>query len=172
MAHGIALAEELRALQPQSDIVIWSGEDDIATVRRAHAARFDFLTKGAGTELLRERARRWAQARTQVTAKTLTVDERFIEIRSRSVLTDPQASALRLALEQRSYREIATALGVTKKAVEALSSRIAQRTGRSLAEWTRLVRADLHALDHTVDGRPSSVRRRPSRRSAESSDAG
>jgi hypothetical protein len=132
----------------------------MAVVRAANAAGFEFITKLPATEVLRRRARRWAHLREQVSPRVLTVSERFVELHRRYNLTNQQALALHLALEQRTYTEIAAALGVTK-AIEALSSRVARCTGRSLAAWTRTMRVDLHALDLSArDGRSTGVRAR------------
>ena len=154
---GVDVAVAVRALHPRADIVIWSGADEIDVVRRVHAARFDFLTKGTGTELLRERVRRWAESqKARMPRPPLDPEARAREICQRCNLTAQQARALVLALEQRSYVEIATALGITKKAVEALSVRVQQRTQRTLAEWTRVAREELHEL--ADEGRASGVR--------------
>jgi FixJ family two-component response regulator len=154
---GALVAVAIRALHPRADIVIWSGADEIDVVRRVHAARFDFLTKGTGTELLRERVRRWAESqKARMPRPPLDPEARAREICQRCNLTAQQARALVLALEQRSYVEIATALGITKKAVEALSVRVQQRTQRTLAEWTRVAREELHEL--ADEGRASGVR--------------
>jgi DNA-binding NarL/FixJ family response regulator len=119
-ANGIDVAVALHELHPHAEIVIWSAADDMAVVHAANAAGFEFVTKRAATEVLGRRARRWAQLREQVSSRVLTVSERFLELRRRYTLTDQQAKALHLALEQRTYSEIAAALGVTKKAIEGL----------------------------------------------------
>ncbi len=157
-ANGVDLAVTLRGLHPDADILVWSGTEDIPVVRRAHAARFDFLTKEAGAELLRARAQRWAQAQeARGTPPPSNAEQRAAEIRQRCNLTAQQSRALVLALEQRSYNEIATALGTTKKAVEALSVRVHRRTQRTLAEWTQLAREELH--ERAEEGRATGVRR-------------
>ncbi|MFO0714884.1 MAG: response regulator, partial [Sandaracinus sp.] len=109
--NGVALATKLRDLHPAADIVVWSGADDMALVREAHQARFDFLTKDAGAELLRERVQRWAAEHARASAPA-RAEDRVREIGKESELTDVQARALALAFEQRTYSEIATALGV------------------------------------------------------------
>lgn len=163
-ANGIDVAVALRELHPHAEMVIRSAADDMAVVHAANAVGFEFITKLAATDVLRRRARRWAQLREQVSRRVLTVSERFLELRRRYALTDQQAQALQLALEQRTYTEIAASLGVTKKAIEGLSSRVARCTGRSLATWTRTMRADLHALDRVSrDGRSTGVRARDAR---------
>jgi DNA-binding NarL/FixJ family response regulator len=160
-ANGIDVAVALRELHPHAEIATWSANDDMTVVRAANAAGFEFITKVAATEVLRRRARRWAHLREQVSPRVLTVSERFLEVRRRYTLTDQQAKALHLALEQRTCTEIAAALGVTKKAIEGLSSRVARCTGRSLAAWTRTMRVDLHELQRaTRDGRSTGVRAR------------
>ena len=97
-ANGIDVAVALRELHPHAEIAIWSAADDMAVVHAANAAGFEFITKLAATEVLRRRARRWAQLREQVSRRVLTVSERFLELRRRYALTDQQAQALQLAL--------------------------------------------------------------------------
>jgi two-component system response regulator FixJ len=137
---GLELQEHLLQKQIRIPVIIITGHGDVPmAVRAMKAGAVDFIEKPFNDELLLESIR-----------KALAVDEKQRELQSQRArvaarlahLTPREHEVMMMVTEGRSNKEIATALGVSAKTVEAHRARVMEKMeAGSLAELVRMVLA-------------------------------
>jgi two-component system response regulator FixJ len=137
---GLELQEHLLQKQIRIPVIIITGHGDVPmAVRAMKAGAVDFIEKPFNDELLLESIR-----------KALAVDEKQRELQSQRArvaarlahLTPREHEVMMMVTEGRSNKEIATALGVSAKTVEAHRARVMEKMeADSLAELVRMVLA-------------------------------
>lgn len=118
-----------------ADIRVVSGDYEEEPHRKAARAGCFFMAKDGGLEPLIALAPEWGRRARRVDAVTEPIDEELAHLLYSETLTLPQVESIRMATEGLSYTEIANELGCSPQAIDGLSSRMAENTGRTLAEW-------------------------------------
>lgn len=135
---GLDLQEYLANRHIQLPVIIITGHGDVPmAVRAMKAGALDFIEKPFNDEALLDAIRR---------ALTLAVEQRTVQARQADIatrlalLTPREHEVMEMVADGRSNKEIANALGVSAKTVEAHRARVMEKTGaRSLAELVRMV---------------------------------
>ena len=135
---GLDLQEYLANRHIQLPVIIITGHGDVPmAVRAMKAGALDFIEKPFNDEALLDSIRR---------ALALAVEQRSLQARQAEVatrlalLTPREHEVMEMVADGRSNKEIANALGVSAKTVEAHRARVMEKTGaRSLAELVRMV---------------------------------
>jgi len=135
---GLDLQEYLANRHIQLPVIIITGHGDVPmAVRAMKAGALDFIEKPFNDEALLDAIRR---------ALVLAVEQRSLQARQAEIatrlalLTPREHEVMEMVADGRSNKEIANALGVSAKTVEAHRARVMEKTGaRSLAELVRMV---------------------------------
>jgi two-component system response regulator FixJ len=135
---GLDLQEYLANRHIQLPVIIITGHGDVPmAVRAMKAGALDFIEKPFNDEALLDAIRR---------ALALAVEQRTVQARQADIatrlalLTPREHEVMEMVADGRSNKEIANALGVSAKTVEAHRARVMEKTGaRSLAELVRMV---------------------------------
>jgi len=135
---GLELQERLSREDPALPAIIMTGHGDVPmAVRAMKAGALDFIEKPFNDEALLDAIRR---------ALALAVEQRSLQARQAEIatrlalLTPREHEVMEMVADGRSNKEIANALGVSAKTVEAHRARVMEKTGaRSLAELVRMV---------------------------------
>jgi FixJ family two-component response regulator len=135
---GLDLQEYLANRHIQLPVIIITGHGDVPmAVRAMKAGALDFIEKPFNDEALLDAIRR---------ALALAVEQRSLQARQAEIatrlalLTPREHEVMEMVADGRSNKEIANALGVSAKTVEAHRARVMEKTGaRSLAELVRMV---------------------------------
>ena len=135
---GLDLQDYLANRHIQLPVIIITGHGDVLmAVRAMKAGALDFIEKPFNDEALLDAIRR---------ALALAVEQRTVQARQADIatrlalLTPREHEVMEMVADGRSNKEIANALGVSAKTVEAHRARVMEKTGaRSLAELVRMV---------------------------------
>ncbi len=130
---SVAIPAKLR--HPNADIRVVSGEYHEEPDRKAARAGCFFMAKDGGLEPLKALAPEWARRARRVDEATEPIDRELGRLFRAETLTFPQIECIRMATEGLSYVQIADELELSPQAIEGLSSRLEENTGRTLAEW-------------------------------------
>jgi FixJ family two-component response regulator len=135
---GLELQEHLAEHQAHLPVIVITGHGDVPmAVRAMKAGAVDFIEKPFNDEFLLDSIRR-ALA---VDAEQRGLQARQAEIATRlALLTPREHEVMEMVADGRSNKEIANALGVSAKTVEAHRARVMEKMeARSLAELVRMV---------------------------------
>jgi FixJ family two-component response regulator len=135
---GLELQEHLAEHQAHLPVIIITGHGDVPmAVRAMKVGAVDFIEKPFNDEFLLDSIRR-ALA---VDAEQRGLQARQAEIATRlALLTPREYEVMEMVADGRSNKEIANALGVSAKTVEAHRARVMEKMeARSLAELVRMV---------------------------------
>ena len=135
---GLDLQEYLANRHIQLPVIIITGHGDVPmAVRAMKGGALDFIEKPFNDQALLD-AIRGALA---MAAEQLDVQARRAEIATRlALLTPREHEVMEMVADGRSNKEIANALGVSAKTVEAHRARVMEKMeARSLAELVRMV---------------------------------
>jgi FixJ family two-component response regulator len=135
---GLDLQEYLAHRHIQLPVIIITGHGDVPmAVRAMKAGALDFIEKPFNDEALLDAIRR---------ALALALEQRSLQSRQAEIatrlalLTPREHEVMEMVADGRSNKEIANALGVSAKTVEAHRARVMEKTeARSLAELVRMV---------------------------------
>ncbi len=163
---GIALAAVIADRCADAEVVPWSGRKDLDDACRARDLGLPYVMKCADHAIERRYARNWADRARATTWLHVERERRVMALRWNHALTDVQTECVRLALCGWSYVIIAKFRGVSPQAIDEVSQRLSDKTGRTLAELALQIDAEILALRDTardgteVDGVPTRKRRR------------
>ena len=135
---GLELQELLATRHAQLPVIIITGHGDVPmAVRAMKAGAVDFIEKPFNDESLLD-AIRHALA---VAVEQRSVHSRQAEVATRlALLTPREHEVMEMVAEGKSNKEIANALGVSAKTVEAHRARVMEKMqAHSLAELVRMV---------------------------------
>jgi RNA polymerase sigma factor (sigma-70 family) len=135
---GLELQEHLAEHQAHLPVIVITGHGDVPmAVRAMKSGAVDFIEKPFNDEFLLDSIRR-ALA---VDAEQRGLQARQAEIATRlALLTPREHEVMEMVADGRSNKEIANALGVSAKTVEAHRARVMEKMeARSLAELVRMV---------------------------------
>jgi len=135
---GLELQEHLAARHSQLPVIIITGHGDVPmAVRAMKAGAVDFIEKPFNDESLLD-AIRHALA---VSVEQRSLQSRQAEVATRlALLTPREHEVMEMVAEGKSNKEIANALGVSAKTVEAHRARVMEKMqAHSLAELVRMV---------------------------------
>ena len=137
---GLELQEHLSSQNIRVPAVIITGHGDVPmAVRAMKAGAIDFIEKPFNDEALLDAIRRALAFEAQ--QRTEQYEHREIEARI-DHLTPREREVMEMVTEGRSNKEIANALGVSAKTIEAHRARVMEKMqARSLAELVRMALA-------------------------------
>jgi DNA-binding NarL/FixJ family response regulator len=131
----VSVAIPLKRRHPDADIRVVSGEYHEEPDRKAARAGCFFMAKDGGLEPIKALAPEWARRARGVDEATEPIDRELDRLFGEGTLTFPQIECIRMATVGLSYVQIADELDLSPQAIEGMSSRMQEHTGRTLIEW-------------------------------------